>query len=433
MIKIHNKNNNVCLISLLLYLIILCEFGFFYLINFPAKFYSWNSSVTKYLIAMLTLVLFLFCYCCPKYIQLLKKRYCFTIGYLALIGGCLIISSLYAWACYNVSIKDLVLVCVPYILLILSFPLIIKFHNDKGIYIFFNICNLFFTIWIIISLLENVIYFSTQGHILKNYLQHYFLRNNVVRVLFIPICYLLLPYNFFEVYSFNEKSNIIAKFNLFVGSLSLLIIDGTRTYMIIIFLSFVAIFLTNKSRKKSNKKIMLTILFIVIIAFLCSPYFRSFIMSFSTDLSNSLGKSTRIRLLELKYYISIFLNNPLLGFGNIPYNIGLNEIVCGPDKMFWMEDVGFFGLIARFGLGGFLMYGSLIIRQIYILYRIKQVDNSLYSLLVGFFVFTILSSATVIILDTTRMLLFPIILATFEFLYTYTFSRRLQNGSQDEE
>ena len=178
---------------------------------------------------------------------------------------------------------------------------------------------------------------------------------------------------------------------------------------------------------------MLTILFIVIIAFLCSPYFRSFIMSFSTDLSNSLGKSTRIRLLELKYYISIFLNNPLLGFGNIPYNIGLNEIVCGPDKMFWMEDVGFFGLIARFGLGGFLMYGSLIIRQIYILYRIKQVDNSLYSLLVGFFVFTILSSATVIILDTTRMLLFPIILATFEFLYTYTFSRRLQNGSQDEE
>lgn len=403
------------ILNVIIYLSLLLEFGFFYLFSFPLEFYRWNSETSKYLLVGLTFLGVMIIMLTPEW-QFRIKKFGFMKWYIINMIFMIFMMNFSAYIQYNVPIRDLFVTSLYLFYIFFSLMLLIKFSKDDNIDRFFSVCNLCFFIWLIICVLENIVYAYYGIHIVKNFLPDWFTRNGFVRMRFISICYLLIPYNFYRIISIKEKKYISIYIITFIALIMQLIIEGTRAYTIIILFSIIGIFLSDTTRNIKNKVIVICIMMGIILATINTTQFKNFIFSFSLSSNNRYIYSSINRVNEVVYYMEIFFRNPILALGNVPYSGDYNVLIKGPEGKFYLEDVGFFGLLAKAGISACLFYFTLVFRQMYILLNLGR-KNKYFSLLIGFFVFTILSSATLIITDSQRIFLLPVIIAVFEFLF----------------
>ena len=152
--------------------------------------------------------------------------------------------------------------------------------------------------------------------------------------------------------------------------------------------------------------------------------------------NGSIDSSTLIRNNSTEYYLSIFYNNPIYGFGFISGSDSYYALEHGLLGQAWISDVGIFGQLAHWGLFFALLYFGFIARAVFLtIGRWTSMSTSAKCLALASLVYVALTSYSQIALSTTSGLVFPFLISIFEFAETNAFLKnpikpfKLRTGS----
>lgn len=212
----------------------------------------------------------------------------------------------------------------------------------------------------------------------------------------------------------NEKRKKIKKLfyllQIIMGISCMIFVQQTRAFTVIVLLCIVyqLLYGIEKRNKKFGIKLLLISIFLYLIF---SGFLASFINGFSYNSTEGIG--TQIRIDAIEYYIDCFKKSPFLGNGFTNYKYYPN-VQYGPLKKgihFYYSDVGIFGLLGETGLGSIIFYILPLLKLISIAKKAFLVDKVKYSFFISCVIYMILTSVSVIITDSFRIILYPVIIA----------------------
>ncbi|WP_139197332.1 hypothetical protein [[Clostridium] fimetarium] len=237
----------------------------------------------------------------------------------------------------------------------------------------------------------------------------------------------MIIYNFYKVYC--KKENTFFRWTLLtVGLFELVFYQQTRAYTLVILVCIFTIVLLEKNTKiVFIKKIILIALGIAIIS--QTELVSNFLQSLAT--TGIEAGSTLGRQYAIGYYWSMFLSNfPFgMGFPNTDkyYFILHNSI---GSYVTYVDDVGIIGQLGVWGIFLIPIFVLPVIRWIHILKELKKHGN--YDTFVWYctvLVYIIVSSATLVALDSYRIMIMPIFIALIEFEYRKF--KEIERGNDD--
>ena len=302
----------------------------------------------------------------------------------------------------------------------LSVPLYYVMIKGKLINIL-RLINIISTFWNVIVLIQGILYASTGTIILKNYFantnEDLAFRFGYIRIGIGSCGVFMIIYCFYKLfcekchYSNNKFKRIGYILELILLGFNYIMIQQSRAGIIYVLIS---LFLMYWVYNRGSKRWIIRGLIIVIMIYIVSYFNILDRVANSFAVSNRLnGISTKIRLQEVKYYISIFLNNIITGClfpgGRYTY------LEKGPANLYAFSDIGFIGNMAQYGIVAFLLYGVIIGRLLYILVKAKNKKFNNFEFLIGLFSYVVLSSATLIITNYGYIVLATLIVAIFEY------------------
>ena len=300
----------------------------------------------------------------------------------------------------------------------LVFPILTKIYHDKGPSYVLEICNSFALALCLLEILQVFIYQRTGLIFMTQYFENRTIgfRTYGLRIIMHWSGNIMSIYNFYMFYSYRSGAKIksslkyLALFLIMI--LDQILISQTRQTLLIIGLCLIYLVIVDRNNKFGLLKKGLVSGSIILFVFV-SGIISKMINSFS--LTGELGVSTAGRLYSYKYYWEYFLAHPIFGFGFA--NRKVNPTIVAGLGSAVVDDVGIVGQLAKLGLFVIPMYIVPLVRCIYILVkanRSRKVPN--FTLYFAFLLFVVLGSATQIVLDQERILLFPIVLAISEYI-----------------
>lgn len=362
-------------------------------------------------------------YCLQRYSKLFEeqgKKYLIFISSYIL---CWIIECIYSWANYNQDISSILGTGGRLLFLVYFVPFLVLFIRDNGPEQFLKIINLVTLIWAIIIAVQSIVYknsgtiiFDLKAYFLENTGEEIKLLNNSIRITLFSFGNLMIVYNFYVLYSkkAKEKINRFSLICLIVGLYSMIVVQQTRMYIMVIALCFAVIILSKKENWKSQ---LLKIVFIVCVVWfvLYSPLFNEFISSFSTTGDNKW--STQARLYAVSYYWECFNIRPIFGNGFLS-DANYSSIIRGSLGLAHYSDVGLLGLVAETGLFSIFFYIIPVIIIIKNIIKLKKNDR-LNSFDLAVLAYIIATSLTLILTVNKYSYTFAFIFAYFEYRVYY--------------
>ncbi|MGU8226603.1 O-antigen ligase family protein, partial [Clostridium perfringens] len=223
--------------------------------------------------------------------------------------------------------------------------------------------------------------------------------------------------SFSEIFNRDTKKKTLNILNLVCSLIYLIYVCQTRALIVYVIFSMLIVFIF--VNRKSAKKIILMIITLVIAVnvFINLNITKEYINSF-TDSKNSISNIARSGAID--YFIDRGNENLIFGSGfiNSSANSETFYISRGSYGMFSTTDVGIFGYYSIFGIAGLVLYLYLILKMLTIIWTLiksKKIDYCVE--IIGIFIFFISTSLTLIVTDSQRIILFPIILALFNNKY----------------
>lgn len=276
-------------------------------------------------------------------------------------------------------------------------------------------------IWYIVLTIQLIFYFRNgtlflNGYNLYNYFGALRTRGNVLRLGLEWFGNYMVLYNFHTFYSVssNKKDK---KWNLFMfiyGILLVLLVQRTRMATLCIGLCILIIVLLDQNYSISLLRKLLVIASIIVVL-VSSDIISRFISSF--DSAGIYAASTNVRLYAISYYWSYFMEHPIFGFACVSPDV-YGSVIFGPLGRAYTSDVGIIAQFAKAGIMTLFLYIIPMARIGYIIHRIKVNANSFdYVFLLVTYIYLIITSATLIVLDRGRIIMWPIVLALFEYCY----------------
>ncbi len=404
--------------AILIFIIFIDLYGF-YIVKFPEAinvYIRWNK--------MLLLGIGIFLYIiglvkrnrivsdiCNEYIRP------YTV---CIVGSLLLLCIFTKISSPETSINQLIIESSPYLLIILvSFYLRIMVH-DGGIDGFHNVINYTIVVWYILLIIQSNIYSQTGKIFMTESQSHEWIwqRDYGIRIGLGSIANIMILYNFYIIIT-RKKKKLFSYIQLALGLYCSVVVQQTRMYIITVILSMIIMFAYSGS--VTSKKIRRGVLLLVGVIMLSGNVIQNYVGSFS--IISDKGSSTVARLGAIEYYMSIFMKNPLFGFG-FTSNSAIRNGGAGYD----MTDVGFVGLLAQVGLFSIILYIFIFVRMTYILYKMKKmqyIDLS-YSYMVGLYTFALFTSGSLIMTNHGRAMTIPFLLAIYEFKY-YKYKKFIHN------
>lgn len=398
------------IVSGLLYLAMLLDLGFLYVVNLPPIIKQYRF-VWISLIGVVTALIVL-----SKFGDLVGEHLKFINKYTMLLLISLFIISVYSYFKYPIqSIIDMVLSMQYYLVYFLVYAFIFMF-SKKGIEGFMLSIHRIVILWEILLILNSAYYTATGNQIL-----YYFSDDNVsvrvgIRIALYVLAHVLLIYDFEKIIN-NQKgliSNKLAVVNLILGTYCLLIVEQTRGHFLAIFAAWFAILILN-SKKKSTVMLRVILLVTAYILLVKSGYLQSIFSSLTgaSEIYGDYGQQARIS--SMNYFWNCFLSNPLCGIGFVRYGGAYNTIVRGASGSFFANDVGIFGIIGNIGIFAFIIYGVLLMRYAYDLIVMFKYKSRFRFFSCGLLTYIIFTTPSLIMFWSTTCLLFPLSMAVFEY------------------
>ncbi len=308
------------------------------------------------------------------------------------------------------NFKETMNTASPYLALLLVYPIYIYISvkdDDKALY---NILEVFSLIIYFLILIQFITY---KKGIMIFPEESIRMRNGSIRIGLHFYGNFMILYNFYQIY-YRKNKSILRILLFLIGIFELIFIQQTRAYTLVILVNILAMILLEKNTKnKLLKKIIIVALVAGII--LQTDIVANFIQSLST--TGEEAGSTIGRQYSITYYLSMFKTHFPFGMG-FPNNDKYGYILHHQVKNFttYTDDVGFIGQLGIWGLLLIPIFIVPIIRMIKIIIRLKK--QGYYDSFVWcttMLLYIIITSGTLMILDSYRIMLMPIIVALTEF------------------
>lgn len=382
-----NKKNIVFWGSILC---VLLSYKFMYI--FFYKSYGAQMSQISWLLA-LGLSMFLY-----KEIIALSKKYVFLTGYLIYILLVQIVICIFSIIQYGESVFDMFITAGSYLLLLFSLVLIVGmevYGTERFLKMFYILAVTYMVLRLIDAVVSN--FFGTA--LLGGYLGS---KTAYVRAYAGSLYVVVMIYSFWKIVITETTKRDIIVFVL--GLILEIYVQQTRMYQLSLFMTFLFIWIFQ--RKKASKKLFqYAVLIIFAGVFFGLGLHHEIINSFSADPTvNDAANSSIARLNSIAYFSGFFLENPLFGMGWVrPAGDYLTSIAYGPTHTAYFDDLGFLGQVFRLGILGAMFYVFLIIRLVYIHFKLPK-TSEYKNLILGILVFIVISAGTLNCFDGQRIL-----------------------------
>lgn len=411
-----SKRNAVLFMALIL--LILIEYHFCYIVPYPSFLSNLFWGRRQYI--LLGGIGVLWAYICfyrnSQYLKQYGKR---LFAFVSIYLLCWFLQVLLSWWRYPQEIRDVISVSARFLCIAYVMPFFLLFIRENGPQKFMNSINIISLIWEVVLILQQYIYVKTGSFIFDmatffSNSEHasVYLKIGNFRVGINAFGCLMIIYNFEKIYSKtkNKREKIFSLICFLIGIYTLIFIQQTRIYIIVVAICIVTIILIKGGKIKDQ---LFKISFVIAIALfiLESPLVKEFVESFS--LTGDKQWSTQARLYSLQYYYECIKNNPILGNGFT--SDSLFYIAHGNMGQADYSDVGLFGLVAETGIFSLFFFIYPVIRMIRILYGIKKSKKKILALDIAILVFVFCTSITLVLTDVSRIICFSFIIAYFEY------------------
>lgn len=189
---------------------------------------------------------------------------------------------------------------------------------------------------------------------------------------------------------------------------SLVYVEQTRM-MLIALAASVLVMIIMKPCKTANgilaKGMLIAIVGIVSVAWVIPKLITSLNRGDSVSISN--------RLIELQFVYNILHNQGILGLGIISYNLQSSLYNHGIYSRVFLDDIGLIGYTARAGIWSVVLFIVPMIRMLWVLLNAYKNEFSIF--LWSIYIYLLITSSTLFVLDSRRILMWPFCLAMFEF------------------
>lgn len=403
----------------LIVLTILLDSCFLYLINLPGKLSEFQSSTSKIVEGAFIIIVVVLCIANKRMQSIMQYYGKFLKKYLLLYVASIFFVTLATKIRYPDGSNWATYMMIQYMIPIFACVIILYLHY-AGEQSLFDILNEFLTLWYIVLILQALLYNASGVVFLTSLQRNLLIREENIRVGLGAFGNIMLLYNFCKVVYPAEKRKFLEIINLILGLYCMLVIQQTRMFTIII-LAIFAYIIACQSKKINNllKNILIITLTCIVI------YNTGFLNNlFSTFSSADYEGSSIAREYAITHYLSVFIENPLFGFGFASPQ-DYSSLVRGALGIAAVDDVGIIGQMSRFGIFAFIIIVPVLIRMFRICYRLKRVKYKYYMVFFSFAIYTLLTCMTLCILDTQRLLLLPFLLGLFEYVnYQYYIKSR---------
>ncbi|EGW37825.1 O-antigen ligase family protein [Desulfosporosinus sp. OT] len=414
MIRIQKRIQYIDLIRGILMIILFLDFPWDRLFSLPASILSYNSTESKKIILFIAIVAFLITL--VKYGKL-GSKFKFLIHFT--IATCISVTFVMLCSVFMYNEQTIIRtfsLAHHYYLVILALVFVAVFSYKNGEEKISKALNLYSFAWYILVFTQSMLY-AYKGIVFFGGIDLSwtgFLSTNLLRISLISIPNFMIVYNFSVILEKKGKSLNYIQFAL--GMFCLLAIQQTRAYDVVIIASCIIMY-TFKSRNPVRVLRNVLIACVVLIAILNTNYAQELLRSFINDSSNVKMSSNLARLYAYPYYWSCFLNNPLVGSGFAAPE-RYSYITNGPLGIASYSDTGIVGIIAQLGIFGLMIYGTYIIRMIYIVVMMQKKNALQYNTFcLGILCYCVATSVSLINMSVAVILLFPICIAYMEFRY----------------
>ncbi|WGE57045.1 hypothetical protein [Actinobacillus equuli] len=380
---------------------ILAEFRFFYLIPLPNIFSGAASN--KFLPSVIAFGIFVFYIICYIYEPIKKYKFTFWIMALFILLG---INSVHMLLTYSYKLTSILWFFIPYLSLLLYFPLVRFLKNELVYAKFIYFCKISVLILCGLFLLQEFIFknqasafLELDGLLSEKYefglpkdeifVRVYGVFDGFIRVFSIVIA--------FEIIHKRLKKCKLSILSLLLMIICIMVIDQSRYYLITILSSILVIFFIENGKKMSLKTILM--IFIFFISFI--PVIYKAVLSILNSIEAYNG-SAYARVDAILYYLGLEWNKLFWGLGFvIPDELSpFHSLIKGPNLIYNYDDIGLIGTLASLGIFGLIGY-ILFILTVFSKWRKAYGKKTLIG---GLFISLLLSSPIMSYLDSPRII-----------------------------
>ena len=385
-------------------LFLLLNYYFYFLFSMPYVVNQLNSYKMKYGLAVVSMILFL--WVIAK--NLLRLR--ITPPFFLVIGLYSVIFYNVFYSFFKYGIRSAAMIgraAYPFLICVLYFPMYELLRKEAYGKAAVRCLSVFNIIADILLLLQSILYRRYQlvfmhipAYEMKGELG---IRDGNIRITFLDTMILFSLFVSMDKIG-NRTETKLHVWNVLLSLGAIYFVSQTRSEILICLVCMVICFM-KRNRKMNLRNICKMICAFFILLFCISSIGRYVIEKFSSVPETSI--TTRFD--ELEYYIELFVQNPLCGYGMIDPQqsdpAAYKTLVHGPSMRFSITDIGIVGQAARSGVLLLIWYFCYIK---YIFHRKYFQIHTCMS------VFILLSSINLIILDTSRIIMIPFIFSLYE-------------------
>ena len=342
----------------------------------------------------------------------IQSKYPFIGKYFAYIVIVEFILCIYSMIKYNETVYDMLLCVGAFFLLSITYAILISFEKDGMQFLMDAVFWLMFVntcLTIVHALVYNFIGIRLFGFI------EIASKNTNIRISLGALMGVYFVYVFYNI--LQKRKQVLMTIALLIGLFAMFYVEMTRAKEVAVVCTLLIMWAFK--RQDSKKDIVKYLIIIVaVIVFLYSGLFDAILNTFSINPSvNEQYQSTAARYNAMEYFSTFTNNNPLFGMGWVrPHTDELMKIFSGPTGTSFFDDLGFLGQYYRQGLLGASFYLALIIRMIYITFKIKKNRNEKV-FCAGLASYVLLTTISLNCFDGLRMLAVPFYIACTEYIY----------------
>jgi len=364
-------------------------------------------------------------------IYIIKKGYSKNIEYkllkVYLIPYTIVIifSIFYTYFKYNYTIKSIIFATTPYLYIYLSFSIIYIINKTSQLRNEFKIINTVVILQLIILGIKTVgwyIYNIKGGTFLSALVNEAegWIRNGYQRIYggqLLGLAFIFIIYKFYGFKTEMWKKRIYAFEIIFCVCFVIFITQGKFQAMVLISTFIIMYYCTKKGTLKKTKFIL--VLFVGITIFALSSYADKFIDIFTVIGNKGAGNLARLKTID--HYFR------LLNDGNWIYGLGLldnsnitahNIMKMNEWRLYYLDDIGVFGGIARFGFMSVFIYGWPIVLIVKTIYLTKKAKNYSYCLLsIGICAYLVIFNIMINIFEQVNAFSIPFFISILSHIY----------------
>lgn len=387
---------------------LLLNYYFYFLFSVPYVVNQLNSYNMKYGLAAVSMILFL--WLIAKI--LLKLRV--TTPLFLIVGLYFVVfyNVFYSFCKYGIHSAAMIgRAAYPFLICVLFFPMHELLRKEAYGKLAVRYLTVFNIIADILLLIQSVLYYRYQ--LVFMHIPAYEMKGEIgirdgnIRITFLDTMILFSLFVSMDRIG-NRTETRLHRWNVLLSLGAIYFVSQTRSEILICFVCLVICYM--KRNHKINLKNILMMICVCLILFLCISYIGKYVIEKFASVSEI---SITTRFDELEYYLKLFARNPLGGYGMIDPQRNDPEtyktLVHGASMRFSITDIGIVGQTARSG----------VLILIWYLCYIKYIFHRKYfQIHTCMSVFILLSSVNLVILDTSRIIMIPLIFSLYEIDHT---------------